>query len=1097
MATRRTQIPLASGLEGNNNNNNGLASRADSQTMLKPAASAAADPTDSSLAAPAPSPAATGSSVPSTPLDRPGGPRVGTDTLLAEAMNQLGSVPLSASPRTVNEHLTVFGSQGDDDDDDASTATPGSQDLEHENEQRAGSTGTGTSKMQELHLDANALSIGTGSGAAGGDAASPEKTAVGGGGGGSSSSAAPDNQELHALTVKKGAFRKATASIMANLRVSKHLWDSSASAKPLSRGDVENPLEVMHQSLHKMLWNVPHVNVLRAEELQSLNVMIREYALDDIVMERGMEIQHVYALISGTVEVYDNRNMRHLEKRVGSINAPNLFGMDGIVFDVPQMFSMRAGERSVMVLIPKKDFLRCINSNRQFAHSLTTPIVEHMGVFGVFQDFCRAVFTTATDVAASDGNVLNLTAIIGAYRKLNNVIHPLVNEPELDVGGWLYASRRLPENVAESLVINLSRALPAFLAQELRMHVEEGSTTGGHSSRAASGDAGSGQTTVKYIPTHDRRRCSWQIGTKGHTFVLLRETYTDVLDFITCMCIHIVESQKLRRRLRSSQTGVRAIDVLHHGTCRIKQLDPRCSDYATEHSKITDDALALLKLSDIEVQGLKRIWPSKCLSTIYEIFMHREEYMITLDSGTLGRFDVDPYVRWALSLRRHMLAQLGLSEVDEIPSDVTIDIISSNTHGIKNCLCSSVRKRAHEIEVWAEKNMPAIHNLPWFNRQDLLFYTWAKMVSEDVDLRADYRAQLNTDGFTIIEDSVMTGLQVDIVELSRLATECVDTELQQSACLFKKAHSESARPQRCFLINMDFAFGAQADYITHALILAFGRCIRSFNVMGKAGALVGKRGDIQLPTSIVFSKSALGEDTTDENRSCGNEDLLAQRLRELAGPQIDVHVGPVLTIPGTLLQNERLLRFYRTVIGCVGLEMEGTYFARQLEEAIETGLLSPFVRRRFAYNTSDLPLRTQSASLSKPMSPTEERPPANAILRAILERIFLDCAERQKGVTEEELHACSTRSTSTPNNMNRSPSLSGVVQGGTNPGSSVAPTVFLGALSGDGKKDTLPPPLQGAAVSASAAASLDRSSSTGSRAGSYTMPSPNRTAVKH
>jgi nucleoside phosphorylase len=37
----------------------------------------------------------------------------------------------------------------------------------------------------------------------------------------------------------------------------------------------------------------------------------------------------------------------------------------------------------------------------------------------------------------------------------------------------------------------------------------------------------------------------------------------------------------------------------------------------------------------------------------------------------------------------------------------------------------------------------------------------------------------------------------------------------------------------------------------------------------------------------------------------------------------DVHVGPVLTVDGTLMQNKALLHYYRKVWRAVGLEMEG------------------------------------------------------------------------------------------------------------------------------------------------------------------------------
>ncbi|MFM7858196.1 MAG: DUF6909 family protein, partial [Flammeovirgaceae bacterium] len=70
----------------------------------------------------------------------------------------------------------------------------------------------------------------------------------------------------------------------------------------------------------------------------------------------------------------------------------------------------------------------------------------------------------------------------------------------------------------------------------------------------------------------------------------------------------------------------------------------------------------------------------------------------------------------------------------------------------------------------------------------------------------------------------------------------------------------------------------------------------------------------------------------------------------------DIHLGPMLTVAGTILQNDDLLRFYKEVMGCVGLEMEGYFFAKEIDTAIGLGLLPrDFVTRCFYY-ISDLPL---------------------------------------------------------------------------------------------------------------------------------------------
>jgi hypothetical protein len=66
------------------------------------------------------------------------------------------------------------------------------------------------------------------------------------------------------------------------------------------------------------------------------------------------------------------------------------------------------------------------------------------------------------------------------------------------------------------------------------------------------------------------------------------------------------------------------------------------------------------------------------------------------------------------------------------------------------------------------------------------------------------------------------------------------------------------RLKRRLLVNIDYAFGKQAEDIIGALILIFGKNIRSVNVLGKAGAFQGKRGDLILATSLVSQRTGRG-----------------------------------------------------------------------------------------------------------------------------------------------------------------------------------------------------------------------------------------------
>jgi len=212
-------------------------------------------------------------------------------------------------------------------------------------------------------------------------------------------------------------------------------------------------------------------------------------------------------------------------------------------------------------------------------------------------------------------------------------------------------------------------------------------------------------------------------------------------------------------------------------------------------------------------------------------------------------------------------------------------------------------------------------------------------------------------GILRIDDQATTGIGVQIIDTAAM---------------------RPGSPGRKFLVNIDYAFGEQAEEIIHNLITLFSRQIRSVNVLGKAGALTGRRGDILVPTAFVLQ----ADDSFQPLPAPPPLDGLRARL-----PRAGVHPGPLLTVAGTLLQNRPLLHFYRNIWRCVGLEMEGIYYARKVTESIELRVLDPGVVQRYFYYVSDLPLE-KGERLSAPLAPNEGIPPLYAITREILAAIL-------------------------------------------------------------------------------------------------------------
>ncbi|KAG5482749.1 hypothetical protein CUR178_06789 [Leishmania enriettii] len=932
------------------------------------------------------------------------------------------------------------------------------------------------------------------------------------------------------------------------------------------------------QTDEELTWLYRHAlltSLLGAEDLKHLVPLAlhREYTRGELVLDHGAPVHHLYVVVWGNVDVFRVDSLNNERKamegafrvashhtmsmklsrtsgRQGSLSSYGIrlddgqdaatngerssdavfthvaslcpgqvFGIENCVFDSTSHYVFRAGSamsKTVISLLPYEELQPVLARNPRFAQGVGVCITGSMDVFGPIREFCRYVFSPTS----AQNEYLPLWSILESYTRIHNVIHTKLFSHQVDTGAWGYALNRLPENLTSTFCFDLVHALPPFIASRMKVEARAADTRKS-ADRLAS--TRSMRTAITYIRTKERRRCTWHLGMEGKTLVLLRDGFTDLLDFLTMLCVHIIESNKLRGRVQG-MVHPPAIDILDE-YLRQREQEELEGKYLTTggvtrevEMQRVQNILKRMPLTEEEQAGLLRTWGHDTLLRIYEIMMHREEYNVRVDPSLSMRFHTNPFHEWALNLRSCVLEKLGLDRFSALPDNLYIDVVSSNTHCIKNLLCSFNRKYRKEILDFVRRSEVKRLGRPeeWHNVDDMLYAALRGFLqNERPDLKEEYNRSLEENGITVLQDTAMTGLQVDVIPVHMLNFDTIDVTIRDAmrvlyeeticnenskseaassrvptwaqvckpiwrrssdgsqtrvpGCMLasdiddistnaaaraspphsdddmdgklrshtesaastteKVSHTDSNKPasargscsaseatpsapqvkhgrlQRHFLINMDFAFGAQAEGICRVIFSAFGKRIRSVSVMGKAGGLMGKRGDIQLASHVLLSKSSLIlEDNQDELRNCRNQDLTAQRLQELAGPRVQVHHGKVLTVTGTMLQNVHLLRYYQQVWRCIGTEMEGSYFARVIEDFYRQGIAHPGLTSRFAYYTSDLPLaqhdaemeerRThrlggEAATLSAPMNPQEGVPPLYAIARGILEKVLL------------------------------------------------------------------------------------------------------------
>ena len=187
------------------------------------------------------------------------------------------------------------------------------------------------------------------------------------------------------------------------------------------------------------------------------------------------------------------------------------------------------------------------------------------------------------------------------------------------------------------------------------------------------------------------------------------------------------------------------------------------------------------------------------------------------------------------------------------------------------------------------------------------------------------------------------------------------------------------------ILVVDYAFGDQAFEVMDELLNPLGDeeqkiklNVRSISIMGKAGILPGKKGDIMLATAHVIEGTA--------NNYIVDNDLSEADFGDAAA----VYTGPILTVLGTSLQNRDLLRKFETTSWkAVGLEMEGGHYQRAISAAVIKDHISSDVKIRYAYYASDNPLHSGQTLAYGSMGKEGIRP-TYLITRVILDKVFRD-----------------------------------------------------------------------------------------------------------
>lgn len=465
-------------------------------------------------------------------------------------------------------------------------------------------------------------------------------------------------------------------------------------------------------------------------------------------------------------------------------------------------------------------------------------------------------------------------------------------------------------------------------------------------------------TSFEKVVPLKRRRVSYAVSEKEMCFVITHGL-SEIYDILTHITFLNIEAHKIYHQARNRVEGTtpewRELErvVLEQRQLEGGELDQAIWNLSIvlgrtyKETRETYEYLNQNCLKHNSNNGLFQIVYTIGKRVMDEQDEEKDELTVYFTPSLLEMIGQHTYATlWAQSLKER-LYELGYK-------DRPLHVISANMHSIRNILYGPGTLQASGIDVPDD------------------IYQMVRLIR---DREQEINAYAKQHGLVIHKDRSGSNIDVHIIDTSLLDESALHPEF--------KVNINLAKEQKPVIVVMDYAFGTQAFEVMDELLCpcyfadkVISYQIESISVMGKAGILPGKKGDIMLATAHVM-------EGTPHNYIVKN-DLKVSDFEN----GVDVYSGPMVTVLGTSLQNRDVLeRFHTSSWKAIGLEMEGGHYQRAINAAIIQGHISPDLKTRYAYYASDNPLLSGQTLASGPMG-EEGIVPTYMISKVILQKIL-------------------------------------------------------------------------------------------------------------
>jgi hypothetical protein len=452
---------------------------------------------------------------------------------------------------------------------------------------------------------------------------------------------------------------------------------------------------------------------------------------------------------------------------------------------------------------------------------------------------------TYTTLLRSSGETL-LRVLEPSHRSMSSSLHALAGSEELDLGAFLYAIRRLPDEVAGARVIVMGQEVEVFARHSVGP-LED--------------------WTPLEAPARRRR---WYDDGNGTMAVLLASA-SDLDDLIPTLVAYQIEWNKLRLRLRGA-------DWPRPGEA------PEPAECAAVLGGVEDDWLQL-----------SEAWG--------------EQFPERLDANASSRLNLRIRMLGGSSVGYARMTRRWWAPVRGVMAEHALDdrpmyFVSSNPHSMVNLVSGTARRREDEVTAWVETDGPddlraelaafrdgrtdgSWENFLYFSARDFFEAQPAEMKER----RSEEERAL---GISHISSRTALRVSAQVIALDSLDPRWLDPRL---------GDVDAERLARCpaVIVNIEYPLGLAAYNILREITEAHDT-LRGVYILGKAATLNADVGDVMI-SSVIHDEHSGSTYWLDNAFSVSD---IAPFL--MFGSGLDNQRA--VTVKSTFLQNREYLDFY-------------------------------------------------------------------------------------------------------------------------------------------------------------------------------------------